>query len=68
MVKNGYCCQLLHECVALSSDSCNVLDSDRGKLQCLKGAKADKCVSSEEFDYDYPEGGMVFSDAVDNAS
>ena len=49
MVKNGYCCQLLHECVALSSDSSNVLDSELEKWRYLKGAKAEKRVTSEGF-------------------
>ena len=34
----------------------------------LKGAKAEKRVTSEGFEYDYTEGGMVFPDALDNAS
>jgi DNA (cytosine-5)-methyltransferase 1 len=45
-----------------------VLDFELEKWQYLKGAKAEKRVTSEGFEYDYTEGGMVFPDALDNAS
>jgi DNA (cytosine-5)-methyltransferase 1 len=49
-------------------DEYYVLDSELEKWQYLKGAKAEKRVTSEGFEYDYTEGGMVFPDALDNAS
>jgi DNA (cytosine-5)-methyltransferase 1 len=49
-------------------DEFYVLESELEKWQYLKGAKAEKRVTSEGFEYDYSEGGMVFPDALDNAS
>jgi DNA (cytosine-5)-methyltransferase 1 len=49
-------------------DEYYVLDSELEKWQYLKGAKAEKRVTSEGFEYDYTEGGMVFPDALTNAS
>ena len=49
-------------------DEYYVLDSELEKWQYLKGAKAEKRITSEGFEYDYTEGGMVFPDALSNAS
>ena len=49
-------------------DEYYVLDSELEKWQYLKGAKAEKRVTSAGFEYDYTEGGMIFPDALDNAS
>ena len=49
-------------------DEYYLLESELEKWQYLKGAKAEKRVTSVGFEYDYTEGGMVFPDALDNAS
>jgi DNA (cytosine-5)-methyltransferase 1 len=49
-------------------DEYYVLEAELDKWQYLKGAKAEKRITSEGFEYDYSEGGMVFPDALDNAS
>ena len=41
-------------------------DIDRWKY--LKGAKKEKRVTKEGFEYNYSEGGMIYPDALDNAS
>lgn len=49
-------------------DEYYVLEAELDKWQYLKGAKAEKRITSEGFEYDYSEGGMVFPDALDKAS
>lgn len=41
---------------------------DEKKWSYLKGAKKEKRKTKDGFEYDYSEGGMVFPDALDNAS
>lgn len=49
-------------------DEYYVLEAELDKWQYLKGAKAEKRITSQGFEYDYSEGGMVFPDSLDNAS
>jgi len=41
---------------------------DKPKWEYLKGAKKEKRTTKEGFEYNYSEGGMIYPDALDNAS
>ena len=43
-------------------------EKDMVKWKHLKGAKKEKRITKEGFEYNYSEGGMIFPDALDNAS
>lgn len=43
-------------------------EKDKPKWQYLKGAKKEKRKTKEGFEYNYSEGGMIYPDALDNAS
>jgi len=43
-------------------------DEDKLKWEYLKGAKKEKRTTKEGFEYNYSEGGMIYPDALDNAS
>ena len=43
-------------------------DKDKEKWKYLKGAKKEKRTTSAGFEYNYSEGGMIYPDALDNAS
>lgn len=43
-------------------------EKDMAKWKHLKGAKKEKRITKEGFEYNYSEGGMIFPDALDNAS
>lgn len=42
--------------------------NDKERWTYLKGAKKEKRTTKDGFEYDYSEGGMIFPDALDNAS
>jgi len=42
--------------------------NDEKKWSYLKGSKKEKRKTKDGFEYDYSEGGMIFPDALDNAS
>ncbi|WP_028871691.1 DNA (cytosine-5-)-methyltransferase [Psychroserpens burtonensis] len=42
--------------------------NDMPKWEYLKGAKKEKRTTKEGFEYNYSEGGMIYPDALDNAS
>lgn len=43
-------------------------ENDMPKWEYLKGAKKEKRKTKEGFEYNYSEGGMIYPDALDNAS
>ncbi|WP_179354606.1 DNA (cytosine-5-)-methyltransferase [Winogradskyella vidalii] len=43
-------------------------DKDQARWKYLKGAKKEKRTTKEGFEYNYSEGGMIYPDALDNAS
>ena len=43
-------------------------DTDKPRWEYLKGAKKEKRTTKEGFTYNYSEGGMIYPDALDNAS
>lgn len=43
-------------------------ENDKPKWKYLKGAKKEKRKTKEGFEYNYSEGGMIYPDALDNAS
>lgn len=43
-------------------------EDDKPKWEYLKGAKKEKRKTKEGFEYNYSEGGMIYPDALDNAS
>ena len=43
-------------------------EKDKDKWAYLKGAKKEKRVTKEGYEYNYSEGGMIYPDALDNAS
>jgi len=43
-------------------------EADKPKWEYLKGAKKEKRTTKEGFEYNYSEGGMIYPDALDNAS
>jgi DNA (cytosine-5)-methyltransferase 1 len=43
-------------------------EKDKDKWAYLKGAKKEKRKTKEGFEYNYSEGGMIYPDALDNAS
>ncbi|WP_434037055.1 DNA (cytosine-5-)-methyltransferase [Formosa sp. 4Alg 33] len=43
-------------------------EKDKPKWEYLKGAKKEKRTTKEGFEYNYSEGGMIYPDALDNAS
>ena len=43
-------------------------EKDKDKWKYLKGAKKEKRTTKEGFEYNYSEGGMIYPDALDNAS
>ena len=43
-------------------------EKDKDKWEYLKGAKKEKRITKEGFEYNYSEGGMIYPDALDNAS
>ncbi len=43
-------------------------ENDKSKWEYLKGAKKEKRTTKEGFVYNYSEGGMIYPDALDNAS
>jgi DNA (cytosine-5)-methyltransferase 1 len=45
-----------------------ISENDFKKWEYLKGAKKETRVTADGFEYNYSEGGMIFPDALDNAS
>ncbi len=45
-----------------------IVAKDKKKWEYLKGAKKEKRRTKEGFEYNYTEGGMIYPDALDNAS
>lgn len=45
-----------------------IAEADKPKWEYLKGAKKEKRTTKEGFEYNYSEGGMIYPDALDNAS
>ena len=43
-------------------------ENDKPKWEYLKGAKKEKRTTKDGFEYNYSEGGMIYPDALDNAS
>lgn len=43
-------------------------ENDKPKWEYLKGAKKEKRTTKEGYEYNYSEGGMIYPDALDNAS
>jgi DNA (cytosine-5)-methyltransferase 1 len=43
-------------------------ENDKPKWEYLKGAKKEKRITKSGFEYNYSEGGMIYPDALDNAS
>lgn len=43
-------------------------EADKSKWEYLKGAKKEKRKTRDGFEYNYSEGGMIYPDALDNAS
>ena len=43
-------------------------EQDKPKWEYLKGAKKEKRTTKDGFEYNYSEGGMIYPDALDNAS
>ncbi len=43
-------------------------EKDKPKWEYLKGAKKEQRTTKEGFEYNYSEGGMIYPDALDNAS
>lgn len=43
-------------------------EKDIDKWEYLKGAKKEKRITKEGYEYNYSEGGMIYPDALDNAS
>ena len=43
-------------------------EEEKAKWEYLKGPKKEKRVTKEGFEYNYSEGGMIYPDALDNAS
>jgi DNA (cytosine-5)-methyltransferase 1 len=50
------------------TDEFFIADSDKQKWSYLKGAKKETRITNDGFEYNYSEGGMIFPDALDNAS
>lgn len=50
------------------SDEFFIKEEDQPKWAYLKGAKKEKRKTKEGFEYNYSEGGMIYPDALDNAS
>ena len=49
-------------------DSLTTISSEKQMWEYLKGAKKEKRRTKEGFEYNYAEGGMIYPDALDNAS
>ncbi|MFB9056918.1 DNA (cytosine-5-)-methyltransferase [Mariniflexile ostreae] len=45
-----------------------IAENDKPKWEYLKGSKKEKRSTKEGFEYHYSEGGMIYPDALDNAS
>ena len=45
-----------------------ISDEEKPKWEYLKGAKKEKRTTKDGFEYNYSEGGMIYPDALDNAS
>lgn len=45
-----------------------ILTTEKEMWEYLKGAKKEKRTTQDGFEYNYSEGGMIFPDALDNAS
>lgn len=49
-------------------DSLRIISTEKQMWEYLKGAKKEKRRTKEGFEYNYAEGGMIYPDALDNAS
>jgi DNA (cytosine-5)-methyltransferase 1 len=49
-------------------DSLRTISTEKQMWEYLKGAKKEKRRTKEGFEYNYAEGGMIYPDALDNAS
>ena len=54
--------------VVNKDDSLRTISTEKQMWEYLKGAKKEKRRTQDGFEYNYAEGGMVYPDALDNAS
>ena len=54
--------------VVNKDDSFRTISTEKQMWEYLKGAKKEKRRTKEGFEYNYAEGGMIYPDALDNAS
>ena len=54
--------------VVNKDDSLRTISTEKQMWEYLKGAKKEKRRTKDGFEYNYAEGGMVYPDALDNAS
>ena len=54
--------------VVNKDDSLRTLSTEKQMWEYLKGAKKEKRRTQDGFEYNYAEGGMIYPDALDNAS
>ena len=54
--------------VVNKDDSLRTISTEKQMWEYLKGAKKEKRITKDGFEYNYAEGGMVYPDALDNAS
>ena len=54
--------------VVNKDDSLRTISTEKQMWKYLKGAKKEKRRTKEGFEYNYAEGGMIYPDALDNAS
>ena len=54
--------------VVNKDDSLRSISTEKQMWEYLKGAKKEKRRTKEGFEYNYAEGGMIYPDALDNAS
>jgi DNA (cytosine-5)-methyltransferase 1 len=54
--------------VVNKDDSFRTISTEKQMWEYLKGAKKEKRRTTEGFEYNYAEGGMIYPDALDNAS
>lgn len=54
--------------VVNKDDSLRTISTEKQMWEYLKGAKKEKRRTKEGFEYNYAEGGMIYPDALDNAS
>lgn len=54
--------------VVNKDDSLRTISTEKQMWEYLKGSKKEKRKTKEGFEYNYSEGGMIYPDAIDNAS